>query len=171
MDLIADGLLVAGALGAAFYCFVLSRRLTRFNDLENGVGGAVAVLSAQVDDLTKALDRARRGADRETEKLAELTERAEAAAKQLELMMAAMHDLPEAPPSTARPTAPASSAAPHTARPPSPAPQSAPSRPTAAPSARVDPEPAEAAFVHRAEAPLKQQRPAEPVFSRSTRRA
>ena len=50
MDLIADILLVAGALGAGFYCFILGRRLNRFNDLENGVGGAVAVLSAQVDD-------------------------------------------------------------------------------------------------------------------------
>ncbi|HBT01357.1 MAG TPA: hypothetical protein DEB47_16175, partial [Citreicella sp.] len=55
MDLIADILLAAGALGAGFYCFVLSRRLTRFTDLEQGVGGAVAVLSAQVDDLTRTL--------------------------------------------------------------------------------------------------------------------
>jgi len=100
MDLIADGLLAAGALGAAFYCFILSRRLAKFNDLESGVGGAVAVLSAQVDDLTRALERARHGADQETEKLDELTHRAEAAAKQLELMMASMHDLPESTPVT-----------------------------------------------------------------------
>ena len=52
MDLIADILLVAGAFGAGFYCFILSRRLSRFTDLEKGVGGAVAVVSAQVDDLT-----------------------------------------------------------------------------------------------------------------------
>jgi len=95
MELIADGLLAAGALGAAFYCFVLSRRLSKFNDLENGVGGAVAVLSAQVDDLTRLLQRVRHSADKETEKLEDLTSRAEAAAKQLELMMASMHDLPQ----------------------------------------------------------------------------
>jgi len=59
MNQIADILLVAGALGAGFYCFILARRLSRFNDLENGVGGAVAVLSAQVDDLTRALAAAR----------------------------------------------------------------------------------------------------------------
>ena len=41
MDLIADIFLIAGALGAGFYCIVLSRRLSRFTDLENGVGGAV----------------------------------------------------------------------------------------------------------------------------------
>ena len=51
MELIADILLAAGAIGAGVYCFVLARRLNRFNDLEKGVGGAVAVLSAQVDDL------------------------------------------------------------------------------------------------------------------------
>ena len=59
MEHIADILLVAGALGAAFYCYVLGRRLARFNDLETGVGGAVAVLSVQVDDLTKTLEAAR----------------------------------------------------------------------------------------------------------------
>lgn len=51
MEFFADILLVAAASGAGIYCFVLSRRLTRLNDLENGFGSAVAVLSAQVDDL------------------------------------------------------------------------------------------------------------------------
>ncbi len=58
--MIADILLVAGALGAGFYCFILARRLTKFTDLENGVGGAVAVLSAQVDDLGKTLNLAQK---------------------------------------------------------------------------------------------------------------
>ena len=58
MQVIADIFLGAGALGAAVYCLVLARRLNRFNDLEKGVGGAVAVLSSQVDDLTSALTEA-----------------------------------------------------------------------------------------------------------------
>ena len=95
MELIADILLVAGALGAGVYCFVLSRRLTRFNDLEKGVGGAVAVLSAQVDDLTRTLDSARTTASTSTESLGGLTERAENVARRLELLVASMHDLPE----------------------------------------------------------------------------
>ena len=70
MDLIADILLAAGALGAGFYCLVLSRRLKRFNDLEKGIGGAGA--------------------------LEQLTGRAETVAQRLELMMASMHDMPEA---------------------------------------------------------------------------
>lgn len=98
MELIADILLVAGALGAGFYCFVLARRLSRFNDLENGVGGAVAVLSAQVDDLTKTLAQAQKTAGESTAKLDGLTERAEGVAKRLELLVASMHDLPEAAP-------------------------------------------------------------------------
>ena len=96
MDLIADILLVAGALGAGLYCFVLARRLARFNDLENGVGGAVAVLSAQVDDLTKTLNSAQKTANQSAESLTQLTERGEEVARKLELMLASMHDLPAA---------------------------------------------------------------------------
>ncbi|MCF6315012.1 MAG: hypothetical protein COB39_00070 [Marinosulfonomonas sp.] len=95
MTLIADILLVAGALGAAFYCMILSRRLNRFNDLEKGVGGAVAVLSVQVDDMTKTLERARGAASDSTSSLESLTGKAEDVAKRLELLMASMHDLPE----------------------------------------------------------------------------
>jgi len=94
VELIADILLAAGALGAGFYCFVLARRLNRFNDLEKGVGGAVAVLSAQVDDLTKTLDAARNASEDSDNSLEDLTARAESVAQRLELMMASMHDVP-----------------------------------------------------------------------------
>ncbi|CAN0580716.1 unnamed protein product, partial [Ectocarpus sp. 12 AP-2014] len=129
VELIADILLVAGALGAGFYCFVLARRLTRFNDLEKGVGGAVAVLSAQVDDLSKALNQAQSASGDSSEALADLTHRAEAVAQRLELMMASMHDLKEDPvaaepaepePAKPEPSAPAQSEA---------APESPPERP------------------------------------------
>ena len=94
MDIIADILLAAGATGAGIYCYVLGRRLNRFNDLENGVGGAVAVLSAQVDDLTKTLSAARNTASISAETLTELTVRAEAMSQRLELQMASLHDIP-----------------------------------------------------------------------------
>ncbi|MEP2532375.1 hypothetical protein [Shimia sp.] len=96
MDMIADILLIAGALGAGLYCFVLARRLARFNDLETGVGGAVAVLSAQVDDLTRTLQGAQKTAGDSTDILEDLTGRAEDVAKRLELLVASMHDLPDA---------------------------------------------------------------------------
>lgn len=101
MELIADILLTAGAIGAGFYCFVLGRRLNRFNNLEKGVGGAVAVLSAQVDDLTKMLAAAQKTAATSAETLNMLTARAEQTSQRLELQMASLHDMPEPPPSYA----------------------------------------------------------------------
>lgn len=94
MDLIADILLIAGALGAALYCVVLSRRLNRFTNLEKGVGGAIAVLSSQVDDMTRALEDARTATSSSADSLKSMTGRAEGVAQRLELLVASMHDLP-----------------------------------------------------------------------------
>jgi hypothetical protein len=101
MAMIADILLFSGAMAAGFYCWILSRRLRRFTDLENGVGGAVAVLSAQVDDLTKALGKAQATSKSSVSALNSANERAEAASQRLELLMASLHDLPEPAPSLA----------------------------------------------------------------------
>ncbi|SEW00664.1 hypothetical protein SAMN05444851_0823 [Aliiroseovarius sediminilitoris] len=95
MEILADIMLGIGAIGAAVYCMVLSRRLRRFNNLQNGMGGAVAVLSAQVDDMTTMLNSARDAAGESADILTDLTERAEASAQKLELMMASLHDLPD----------------------------------------------------------------------------
>lgn len=95
MELISDILLMAGSFGAATYCYVLSIRLKRFTTLESGMGGAIAVLSAQVDDMTVALDKARGAADGSAESLEALTARGEAVARKLELLVASLHDLPD----------------------------------------------------------------------------
>ena len=120
MELIADILMVAGALGAAFYCMILSRRLRRFNSLEKGMGGAIATLSAQVDDMTRALDGARSSASDSSSSLVALTDRAESVSQRLELLVASLHDLPL-----------------ETAKPPAaktPEPKAAPSQPAPAPT-------------------------------------
>ena len=110
MDLIADILLAAGAIGAGFYCFILGRRLNRFNDLEKGVGGAVAVLSAQVDDLTKTLEAAQKTASASADTLTNLANRADNVSQKLELQMASLHDIAPAQPSQpAEPPMPARS--------------------------------------------------------------
>ena len=98
MDLIANILLIAGSFGAAIYCWVLATRLKRFTTLESGMGGAIAVLSAQVDDMTVALDKARGAANHSAESLEALTLRGEAVAKRLELLVASLHDLPDPQP-------------------------------------------------------------------------
>lgn len=97
MELIANFLLGAAALGVAVYCQVLSRRLSAFNRLENGIGGAVAVLSAQVDDMTMALAEARAAGQASSDTLVTMTARAETAAAKLELILAALHEMPETP--------------------------------------------------------------------------
>jgi len=98
MVLIADILMAAGSFGAAIYCYVLSGRLKKFTTLETGMGGAIAVLSAQVDDMTRALERARTAAHGSADGLVALTARAETVAGRLELLVASMHDLPEPAP-------------------------------------------------------------------------
>lgn len=100
MELIADILMTAGAFGAGIYCYVLALRLKRFTTLENGMGGAIAVLSAQVDDMTRALEAARNSATGSVSSLTAQADRAEAAARRLELLLATMHDLPTSPQSS-----------------------------------------------------------------------
>lgn len=105
MQMISDILLMAGSFGAAIYCYVLSTRLKKFTTLESGMGGAIAVLSAQVDDMTVALDKARGAANGSAESLEALTARGEAVARKLELLVASLHDLPDPAQAPARPVA------------------------------------------------------------------
>lgn len=93
MTIIADFLVATGGFAAAFYCFLLSRRLKRFTTLESGMGNAIAVLSAQVDDMTAALSKAKDTASRSEGALDMQVRRAEAAAARLEVMLASLHDL------------------------------------------------------------------------------
>lgn len=95
MALISDILMVAGALGAGFYCYILSRRLSAFKDAESGVGQVVSSLSQQVDELNKSIESARIEASSSSNALSELTDRAEKVAQRLELMVASMHDIPD----------------------------------------------------------------------------
>lgn len=159
MEMIADILLIAGAAGAAFYCIVLSRRLNRFNNLEQGMGGAIAVLSAQVDDMTKALNQAQGSAHGSAESLERLTDRAEDVAKRLELLVASMHDLPVASAPTPAPR-------------PAPEPQPVPQPPVATqqPPASATPEPPAAMTPSPAPtAPAEPPDPAPSEFFRSRR--
>lgn len=92
MALIADGLLIAGALVAAIYCHVLARRLRRLRDLDAGLGGAIAALSRQVEEMRRTLESARQVSGESVRTLAERTARAEVAAGRLELLLATLHE-------------------------------------------------------------------------------
>lgn len=77
MDLIADVLLIAAAVGAAFYCFTLSRRLSALTSAEGGVGQAIAALSEQVSRLEDTLEGSRVRAEDIDQRLRATVERAE----------------------------------------------------------------------------------------------
>ncbi|RJL18198.1 hypothetical protein [Paracoccus siganidrum] len=51
--------LAIASVGLAAFCMILARRLRRLNDLETGLGGAIAVMAAEVDRLEKAICAAR----------------------------------------------------------------------------------------------------------------
>lgn len=103
---IADILLGVGAAVAAIYCMVLARRLKRLGDVDEGMGGAIAALSASVESLHATLDDTRAAARGASDDLARATRRAEAAARRLELFLAALPDVPDpVAPSRAEPSA------------------------------------------------------------------
>jgi hypothetical protein len=106
MEFIADGLLIAGATGAAAYCMVLSRRLNALRSLDSGLGAAIAQLSRQVDEMRASLETAKALTGDQQRNLGQMTARAEMAAGRLEMLLAAIHENGRARPiSVARPRA------------------------------------------------------------------
>lgn len=103
MDLIADLLLIAAALGAAFYCFMLSRRLTALNSAEGGIGQAIAALSEQVARLESTIEGSSARAEEIDEKLRATVERAEELNRALAATISAQQNAP--PGTTAKPPA------------------------------------------------------------------
>lgn len=92
MALISDFLLATGAIVAAYYCYLLSKRLRKLADMDNGVGGAISALSVQVQEMTRTLDAARTVAKKSSSELSLATVEAENAARRLELLIASLHD-------------------------------------------------------------------------------
>lgn len=93
MELVANILLASASLAAGLYCYILGARLKKFNSLEKGVGGAVSVLSSQVQELTDAVNDAKAKSDESTDRLNDTVERAEAASKKIEIQLAALNGL------------------------------------------------------------------------------
>lgn len=64
-------MLIAASIGLAGYCAMLGKRLRKLNDLESGLGGAIAVMVAEVDRLERAIRGARDEATSASQTLAE----------------------------------------------------------------------------------------------------
>jgi hypothetical protein len=89
MDLLMNGLLMAATLFAGGYCWVLGRRVQDLKSLDRGLGGSIVTLTRQIELARTTLDEAR-GASQETRAdLERLVGRADAAANQLRLLIAA----------------------------------------------------------------------------------
>lgn len=63
LSMILPLITAALSLPLAVYCYVLSRRLRRLNDLETGLGGAIAVMTTEISRLDQAIRRARAEAE------------------------------------------------------------------------------------------------------------
>ena len=55
----SDVLVLLASTTAAFYCLSLSRKLKRLSSLDGEIGQAIALLSKEVDTLSKATQAAR----------------------------------------------------------------------------------------------------------------
>ncbi|WP_265501945.1 hypothetical protein [Paracoccus beibuensis] len=71
-----QALLLAACLGLGGFCLALTRRLRKLNDLETGLGGAIAIMAAEVDRLERAIRQARDEATAASQGLAEEIETA-----------------------------------------------------------------------------------------------
>lgn len=106
IDHLLQGGLLLACLGLAVFCVTLARRLGRLNDLETGLGGAIAVMAAEVDRLEKAIRAARDEATSASRSLADevAAARRERALWDLrqKIAAAAMAPADEVPPPPAR---------------------------------------------------------------------
>lgn len=73
---ILQAALLAFSVGLALFCFVLARRLRKLNDLETGLGGAIAVMTSEIARLERAIHAAKAEATLATQGLASQIERA-----------------------------------------------------------------------------------------------
>lgn len=74
IEVMLQMLLILASGGLAVFCVILTRRLRRLNDLEDGLGGAIAVMVAEVDRLEHAIRNARQEATAASNSLAEKIE-------------------------------------------------------------------------------------------------
>lgn len=93
---LSDILLGAAAISAAFYCIALSKRLNRLTGLDQELGGAIALLSQQVDEMTAVMEEAQNSMARSRDELRELTERAEQTGLGLEVLLSSSEGQPSA---------------------------------------------------------------------------
>ncbi|HRO10886.1 hypothetical protein [Amaricoccus sp.] len=110
MDLLMNGLLMTATLFAGGYCWVLARRVRQLKSLDSGLGGAIVTLTRQVELARTTLEEARSASRDTRHDLAQLVAKADGAAGQLRLLIAAA-PLPQPAPPAVEPAPPPAAAA------------------------------------------------------------
>ncbi len=95
INMIADAFLILGCFGTSIYCWILSKKIRPLNQFDTGLGGAIAVLSVQVDDLQKTLKNTQTTATEAGEELKTLLTEANDVASRLDLLLIGVDDLVE----------------------------------------------------------------------------
>lgn len=96
MQMIVDFVLLAASVAAAVYCFVLSTRLKKLNDMRSGFGATLASMSAMLDQTRLMLEHTKRINIEGESKLRLLVEDAERIAPELECLLDAVAESAEA---------------------------------------------------------------------------
>jgi hypothetical protein len=157
MELMMNGLLFAASLFAGGYCWVLARRVEDLKSLDKGLGGSIVTLTRQIELARLTLEEARSASKDTRQDLGQLVAKADAAASQLKLLIAAAPVQPPAPAPVPRAAQPA----PVTPLPdPLPAAAVEPEPLAAAPAAAPDPDVPKPRALAPVENPLRRAKPA-----------
>ncbi|CTQ49088.1 hypothetical protein JDO7802_01098 [Jannaschia donghaensis] len=77
----------------ALWCRVLTKRLRAFNDVDSGLGGTIATLTKQVDDLKASIDTATECARDRADLLEQGNARADDRIGRMEMLLVSLEDL------------------------------------------------------------------------------
>jgi hypothetical protein len=95
MQLIFDLILLAASAAAAVYCFVLSARLKKLNDVRSGLGASVVSMSAMLDQTRLTLEQSKRATVETEQRLRAVIEHAEKIAPEIEILLDAVAESAE----------------------------------------------------------------------------
>lgn len=93
LGLISDALLLAGTCGMAVWCRILTKRLKEFDDLDTGLGGTIAALSAQAEELKASIRAASEQTSDRGAALEEANARADDRIGRMEMLLASLEDI------------------------------------------------------------------------------
>jgi hypothetical protein len=109
MDLLMNGLLMVATLFAGGYCWILARRVRDLKSLDKGLGGSIVTLTRQIELARTTLEEAKSSSRDTSKELSQLVARADGAAGQLRILLAAS-PVPPSVPAAASPPTPAARA-------------------------------------------------------------